>query len=156
MTRFYTANNYREMFRDQYVNYLWDSYRKLQKLIPSGVKTILSIGCGTGEIEELMPYDFTLYDPYGPLIEHRQKPIGQHDYAIAHGAVLSAAKSDEKKELIDLGLSHATAFLIHTGYQNQSITDSCMSYYEWDENVLLKDYKWKKVNKSYIEVYRES
>lgn len=156
MTRYYTADTYRAMFGDQYITYLWDSYRRLQKLVPTDVKTVLSIGCGTGEIEELMPYEFTLYDPYGPLVEYRKKPTGQHDYAIAHGCVLSAAKPDEKIELVNLGLSYASTFLIHTGYKNLPHFDECMTYYEWDENVLLKNHKWKKINKSYIEVYRES
>lgn len=156
MTRFYSSDNYRAMFEDQYISYLWSSYRKLQKLIPSDVKTILSIGCGTGEIEEIMPYEFTLYDPYGPLVEYRQKPTGQYDYAIAHGCVLSAAKPEEKKDVVELGLSHAPTFLIHTGYKNNPHSDECMTYYEWNEDVLLNDYKWKKVNKSYIEVYRDS
>lgn len=155
MTRFYNADDYRAMFGNQYVSYLWDSYRKLQKLIPDNVKTILSIGCGTGEIEELMPYDFTLYDPYGPIAEYRQRPFGQHDYAIAHGAVLSAAEPNEKKEVIELGLKHAPTFLIHTGYKNNSSSDDCMSYYSWSEKEILADYNWKSVNKSYIEVYRE-
>lgn len=142
------------MFEGEYVAYLWQSYRTLEKLIPNNVKSIISIGCGTGEIEELMPYDFALYDPYGPIVEYRQKPAGQYDYAIAHGCVLSAAKPEEKKEVIDLGLWYAPIFLVHTGYQKQSIEDNCMSYYEWNERVLLKDYNWHKVHKSYIEVYR--
>ena len=70
--------------------------------------------------------------------------------------MLSAAKPDEKKNVVRLALSHAPIFLIHTGYKNLPHSDKCMTYYEWNENVLLNDYKWKKVNKSYIEVYRDS
>lgn len=152
MTRYYTADTYKNMFEDGYVKYLWNSYRILQKLIPNNVSTILSVGCGTGEIEDLMPYDFQLYDPYGPVVEYRQKPTGQYDYAIAHGCVISAAKPDEKVNVIKLALAHAPKFLIHTGYKSYAVTDDCMPYYEWDENVLLQSFKWKKVDKSYIEV----
>lgn len=156
MTRYYSAETYREMFNSGYVSYLWDSYRTLQKLIPKNVDTILSIGCGTAEIEELMPYKFALYDPFGPVVEYRQKPVGQYDYAIAHGCVMSAAEPDEKIELVNLGLSHAPKFLIHTGYKNIPHSDACMTYYEWDENVLLKTFVWRKINKSYVEVSRAS
>lgn len=154
MTRFYSSDNYRAMFGNQYIAYLWDSYRKLQKLIPDNVKTILSIGCGTGEIEELMPYDFALYDPFGPIVEYRQKPTGQYDYAIAQGCVISAAKPDEKVSVIKLALEHAPKFLIDTDCINSSHSDKCMSYYEWDEEVLLENYNWRRVDKNYIEVCR--
>lgn len=152
MTRYYTAHAYKNMFQDGYIGYIWDSYRRLQKLIPNDVKTILSIGCGTGDIEDLMPYNFALYDPYGPVVECRKKPTGQYDYAIAHGCVMSAAKPDEKVNVIKLALSHAPKFLIHTGYKNITHDDDCMSYYAWDEQTLLSDFSWSRLNKSYVEV----
>lgn len=152
MTQFYNADTYREMFGQGYITYIWDSYRRLQKLIPADVKSILSIGCGTGEIESLMPYDFGLYDPYGPIVEYRQEPTGKFDYAIAHGCVMSAAKPAEKREVIELALSHAPAFLVHTGYKDIPHTDDCMTYYGWDERTLFQDFNWSRVNKSYVEV----
>lgn len=152
MTRFYTADDYQQMFGREYISYIWDSYRRLQKLIPNHVKTILSIGCGTGDIEQLMPYEFGLYDPYGPVVEYRQRPAGYYDYAIAHGCVMSAAKPHEKREMVQLALSHAPAFLVHTGYKDIPHADDCMTYYEWDEHTIFADFEWSKVNKSYVEV----
>ena len=152
MTRFYNAETYREMFGQGYTAYIWDSYRRLKKLIPADVKSILSIGCGTGEIEALMPYDFGLHDPYSPVVEYRQEPTGQYDYSIAHGCVMSAAKPNEKREMIELALSHAPAFLVHTGYKDIPHSDDCITYYEWDEETLFQDFNWSRVNKSYIEV----
>lgn len=156
MTRYYSAEAYRAMFADGYISYLWDSYRRLQKLIPANVKSILSIGCGTGEIEDLMPYEFALYDPYGPVVEYRQKPAGQYDYSIAHGCVISAATPDEKLDVINLALSHSPKFLIHTGYKDLPHADACITYYEWSEDVLLQPFNWQRVDKSYIEVTHAS
>lgn len=152
MTRVYDADAYRQMFGQGYTAYIWDSYRRLQKLIPDNVKSVLSIGCGPADIEALMPYEFALYDPHGPVAEYRQKPTGYYDYAIAHGCVMSAAKPDEKREMIELALSHAPAFLVHTGYKDIPHTDDCMTYYGWDEQTLFQDFNWSRVNKSYVEV----
>ena len=152
MTRYYNADVYRNMFEDGYVKYLWNSYRNLKKLIPNNVNKILSIGCGTGEIEQLMPFEFALYDPYGPVVEYRQEPTGQYDYYIAHGCVMSAAKPNEKRKMIELALSHAPAFLVHTGYKDIPHTDDCITYYGWDEQTIFQEFNWSRVNKSYIEV----
>lgn len=154
MSRIYNADQYRKIFADQYVSYIWDSYRKLQKVIPHGTKSILSIGCGTGDIEALMPYDFCLYDPYSPFDKYRVKPVGQYDLALAHGCVMSAARPDEKRPMVELALLHAPKFIVHIGYQKLTHSDACMDYFAWQENEVFAGYEWEWLNNSYIEVRR--
>lgn len=152
MSRIYDAGDYRQMFNGQYVHYIWDSYRKLQKIIPKGTKSILSIGCGTGDVEALMPFDFCLYDPFSPFEKYRVKPSGQYDIAIAHGCVMSCAQPEEKRPMVELALGHASTFFVHIGYQKNTHSDACMSYFAWDEKEVFSGYQWRWVNKSYIEV----
>ena len=142
------------MFEGRFVEYIWHSYRKLEKIIPDGTKTILSVGCGTGEIEELMPYKWTLYDPFSPIAKYRELPTGQHDISIAHGCVMSAAQPEEKRPLVELALKHSPLFLVHIGYQKNTHADDCMDYYAWDESDIFSGYDWRWKNKSYIEVRR--
>lgn len=104
-----SADLYQYMVGLSYSDYIDNSVERILSFA-EGAETVLSVGCGNGDIEAKLSgrFDLTVYDTHNAALENHPDlhwvsdlPNGQFDYVYAHGSVFACIPQDEKQKFID-------------------------------------------------------
>jgi hypothetical protein len=101
---------YRFMLGGPYEDYVQRSATKIIERAPSNARSVLSVGCGNGDVEAFLAdrFDITLHDVHDAArIAHPELhwvsslPNNQFDYVYAHGAVFACVPHEQKQQFVD-------------------------------------------------------
>lgn len=100
---------YRFMTGPSYEDYVTRSVDRILSF-SNDAKTVLSVGCGNGDIEAKITdkFDLTVYDTHDAALKNHADihwiphlPNGQFDYVYAHGSVFACVPQEDKQKFID-------------------------------------------------------
>ena len=126
----YRDNLYRFMVGQPYDDYLDFAAEKIVNKA-NNPETVLSVGCGNGDIEARLPknWDLTLHDIHDAATRDHPElfwvphlPNGQYDYVYAFGSVFASVPQEDKQKFIDDLASRVKdggTLYICTGYSRQ-------------------------------------
>lgn len=109
---------YDNVFKDGLYQYMvgpsYEDYidRSVERVLSfsGNAKTVLSVGCGNGDVEEKInsKFDLTVYDTHDAAREKHPElhwlphlPNSQFDYVYAHGSVFACVPQEDKQRFID-------------------------------------------------------